>query len=135
MIAAGRGLVPPDTPITRSDFLEIASVPIDLAEARYTEPFKRDCAALAECVGEDSHIVLLGSIATPKYVRPLLRVFGDRLLFPADFLGRGDMSRGGLMLRCARSGEELRYVPASTAARHGSRPPRLPKLAPLPDGE
>ena len=125
VIAAGRGLVPLDTPITLSDFLEIAAVPIDLAEPRYMEPFRRDAEGLAESMGPDVVVVLLGSIATPKYVGPLLDVFGDRLLFPSDFAGRGDMSRGGLMLRCARSGEELTYVPASSGARHGVRPPRL----------
>jgi hypothetical protein len=72
-------------------------------------------------------VVLLGSVATPKYVEPLLGIFGERLMFPAEFAGRGDMSRGGLMLRCARSGEQLTYVPVATAMRHGPRPPKLPK--------
>ena len=63
--------------------------------------------------------MLLGSIATPKYVEPLLGVFGERLLFPSEFAGRGDMSRGGLMLRCARENVPLTYVPVATAERHG----------------
>ena len=134
VIAAGRGLVPPETLITMADFLEIARVPIDLAEPRYRAPFERDAAALASSISPDAAAILLGSVATPKYLRPLLEVFGDRLLFPADFPGRGDMSRGGLMLRCARSGEELRYVSATTAARHGLRPPKLPKAAPPEHG-
>ncbi|HYJ80270.1 MAG TPA: hypothetical protein VEW03_11735 [Longimicrobiaceae bacterium] len=70
-------------------------------------------------------MVLLGSIATGKYVDLLAGVFGERLLFPADFVGRGDMSRGGLMLRAAASGEELEYRPVAGATRRGSRPPRL----------
>ena len=73
--------------------------------------------------------VLLGSIATNKYVDPLTQVFGERLLFPKDFIGRGDMSRGGLMLRHAAAGQELEYIPVATAVRHGKRPP---KLAPIP---
>ena len=125
VIAAGRGLVPLDTPVTLADFLEMAAVSIDLSEPRYREPFRRDSERLAESSGPETAIVLLGSIATPKYVGPLLDVLGDRLLFPAEFAGRGDMSRGGLMLRCARSGEELTYVPARSAPRHGLRPPRL----------
>ena len=125
VIAAGRGLVSPDTPITMADFHDIASVPIDLAEPRYRAPFERDAAALARSLTPDAAVILLGSLATPKYLAPLLEVFSDRLLFPADFPGRGDMSRGGLMLRCARSGEELKYVPASTTSRHGPRPPKL----------
>jgi hypothetical protein len=59
----------------------------------------------------------------------LLDIFGERLLFPADFVGRGDMSRGGLMLRSASAGAELAYVSVEGAVRHGARPP---KLAPLP---
>ena len=35
------------------------------------------------------------------------------------------MSRGGLLLRCARSGEELTYLPVQGAVRHGPRPPKL----------
>jgi len=38
------------------------------------------------------------------------------------------MSRGGLLLRCMRAGEELEYVPVEGAIRHGPRPP---KLAPI----
>src|SRR5438552_2421090 len=74
-------------------------------------------------------IVLLGSIATPKYVDPLLEIFGERLLFPAEFAGRGDMSRGGLMLRCVSAGVQLTYVPLASAARHGPKPPKLAALA------
>jgi hypothetical protein len=73
-------------------------------------------------------IVLLGSIATGKYVDVLLEALGDRLVFPIDFLGRGDMSRGGLLLRRARAGRELRYTSVEGAVRNGRRPP---KLAPL----
>ena len=72
--------------------------------------------------------MLLGSIASGKYVDVLGKVFGERLVFPADFVGRGDMSRGGLMLRCAARGRELAYAPVLTAVRRGPRPPRLPRL-------
>jgi hypothetical protein len=54
-----------------------------------------------------------------------MQVFGDRLLFPADFVGRGDMSRGGLLLRCVDHGRELEYLPLVSAARRGPRPARL----------
>jgi hypothetical protein len=76
----------------------------------------------------DGEVVLLGSVASAKYVDPLLSVFGQRLSFPPTFVGRGDMSRGGLLLRCVRSGEELEYAPVDGAVRHGPRPPRLPRL-------
>ena len=73
-------------------------------------------------------MILLGSIASPKYVEVLQSIFEERLLFPADFVGRGDMSRGGLMLRCVSSAEELAYMPVAGAIRHGVRPPRLTPL-------
>ena len=128
VIAAGRGLVPPDTPITVDQLREIASVPVDAAEPRYREPLERDCHTLVEVAGAGCEFVLLGSVASAKYLTPLSGVLGERLVFPAEFVGRGDMSRGGLLLRCARAGSELAYEPVGSATRHGPRPPRLPKL-------
>ncbi len=128
VIAAGRGLVTPETRIGLSDLREIASVPIDLADRRYRDPLERDAVRLFETIPPATEVVLLGSIATPKYLEPLVEIFGARLLFPSQFVGRGDMSRGGLMLRSAREGVELDYVAASTAARRGERPAKLPRL-------
>lgn len=130
IICPGRGLVPPETIVTIDDLKQIASVPVELSDARYREPFERHAGQLADIVGAECEVVLLGSIATAKYYDPLLKAFGDRLLVPAEFAGRGDMSRGGLMLRCAASGIEMNYVPAKSAARHGARPARLPRLRP-----
>ena len=79
-------------------------------------------------------VVLLGSIASGKYVDVLGPIFGERLLFPPSFVGRGDMSRGGLMLRAAASGEELDYVPIAGAVRHGTRPPKLDPVTRVPFG-
>src|SRR5262249_8544354 len=70
----------------------------------------------------------LGSIASPKYLKVLLQIFGDRLRFPIDFVGRGDMSRGGLLLRKAAEGVELEYVNVAGAILHGPRPPKLEPL-------
>ena len=88
-------------------------------------PFCRDARGLAHVLPTGSQIVLLGSIASDKYVEPLLEIFGASLMFPQQFVGRGDMSRGGLMLRCAQSGLELDYVSVDSAVRRGSRPPKL----------
>jgi hypothetical protein len=128
VITACGGLVPGDSVMTLSELQQICSGEIDLRSARYLQPLLRDARKLAARAGSGCEFILLGSIATPKYVEPLLEVFGERLFFPADFVGRGDMSRGGLMLRSARSGVELEYVPIATAVRHGTRPPKLPKL-------
>jgi hypothetical protein len=126
VITACGGLLPPEMPLTREALCAISSAPVSISEERYRVPLERDANLIAEHIGPGCEVVLLGSIATPKYVEPLLKIFGERLLFPAEFAGRGDMSRGGLMLRCARSGEQLTYVPVATAKRHGARPPKLP---------
>jgi hypothetical protein len=41
-------------------------------------------------------VALLGSIATDKNLSVLTDVLGRRLRFPREFVGRGDVSRGGL---------------------------------------
>lgn len=128
VITSGFGLIPPDTLVTIDTLRAIAGVPIDAAEERYRAPLERDARLLDAAAGPGCDIVLLGSVATEKYVQPLLEVFGTRLLFPSDFVGRGDMSRGGLMLRCARAGIELPYEPVQGAVLRGKRPPKLPKL-------
>jgi hypothetical protein len=128
VITPNRGLVPADTIVTLEDLHEMAAVPVDACEMRYRVPLEAEARRIEQAAGSSSVFVLLGSVATAKYVDPLLQVFGTRLLFPADFVGRGDMSRGGLLLRCARSGVELSYVPVSGSVRHGARPPKLPKL-------
>jgi hypothetical protein len=127
VIVAGRGLIPPHTIVRQEDLKKLSAVPIDHRVARFREPLERDARALLKILGPHGEVILLGSIATPKYVEPLLGVFGERLLFPSEFVGRGDMSRGGLMLRCARENVQLTYVPVATAQRHGPRPPKLPK--------
>lgn len=127
VITPGRGLVPADTLITVADLKEMAAVPVDEDEPRYREPLVRDARALAHALEADGGglAVLLGSVASAKYVTPLLEVFDERLHFPATFVGRGDMSRGGLMLRCAKAGTPLDCVPVRGAVLHGPRPPKL----------
>lgn len=128
VITAAGGLLPSDTPLTREYLCNLSSASITLSDERYRLPLERDARLLAERIGTNCEVVLLGSVATPKYIEPLLKSFGERLLFPAEFRGRGDMSRGGLMLRCARSGKQLTYLPVATAHRHGARPPKLPRM-------
>lgn len=125
IIAPGRGLVPACTLVRPQDLRDLGVVPIDLHEDRYVAPLVRDAHALASRLEPADEAVLLGSIATDKYVGPLLGALGDRLRMPLEFVGRGDMSRGGLMLRCASSGAPLTHVPIAAAVRRGPRPPRL----------
>ncbi len=128
VITASGGLIPPETLITSKELAALSAASISATERRYREPLERDARAICEKAGPKCEVVLLGSIATPKYVEPLMEIFGERLLFPIEFVGRGDMSRGGLMLRSARSGEQLTYVPVASAVRHGPKPPKLPRL-------
>lgn len=125
VITANRGLVPPETRVRREDLVAFSSVDIAGGDERYVGPLRRDVTALARTVDASTLVVLLGSVATGKYVDTLLDAFGERLVFPPTFVGRGDMSRGGLLLRHAREGKELDYVPVAGAVRRGQRPPKL----------
>ncbi|GAC1699324.1 MAG: hypothetical protein NVS9B3_16380 [Gemmatimonadaceae bacterium] len=125
VITTDRGLVAPETVVGSGDVERFSRVDIATADDRYVAPLRRDAEALAAALSVSATVVLLGSIATSKYTTTLLDVFGRRLLFPTDFVGRGDMSRGGLLLRHAREGRELEYTPVEGAIRRGQRPPRL----------
>lgn len=125
VITPTRGLVPAATPVRLADLREFAEVDIHEDDPRYRLPLERDVKRLAQTLPAHTEFVLLGSIATAKYIGVLLEHFGQRLCFPADFVGRGDMSRGGLLLRCAVDRCELNYIPVAGAVRKGKRPPKL----------
>jgi hypothetical protein len=124
VITPSGGLRSPDVVVTAEAIRRFGDVDVTAANPEYRRPLERSAATLAAEVG-DCPVVLLGSIASSKYVDILLGVFGERLLFPQEFVGRGDMSRGGLLLRCAAAGQQLTYVPVAGAVRHGVRPPKL----------
>jgi hypothetical protein len=129
VITTNRGLLPAHQRLTLNDLRQLSRNSIHVNERRYRQPLERSAAQLKALHGDDCDWVLLGSVASGKYVDILTRIFADRLRFPADFVGRGDMSRGGLMLRCVQDRRELAYIPVSGAVRNGKRPP---KLAPRP---
>jgi hypothetical protein len=129
VITTNRGLLPVNQFVTIDDLRKMGCVPIDIENHRYRRPLTRSLKELASRIGDDCQVILLGSIATGKYVDILHEALGNRLHFPAEFVGRGDMSRGGLMLRCADQRQELTYIPIAGATRKGSRPPKLePRL-------
>ncbi len=125
VITPTRGLLPVDAPIGLSDLREFAEVDIEEGDPRYREPLERDLQRLVRQLTARCEVVLLGSVATGKYLSVLLDILRERLRFPAEFVGRGDMSRGGLLLRCAVDGIELAYIPVQGAVRKGKRPPKL----------
>ena len=128
VITTDRGLVAPDTLVTPDDLLAFSNVDLAVAGERYIGPLRKHAEELASRLPGESLVVLLGSIATGKYCNTLTAIFGERLVFPSTFVGRGDMSRGGLLLRHARAGHELEYEPVVGAVRHGKRPPKLERL-------
>ena len=125
VITPSAGLRPAETPVTAEAIAAFARVDIAANDPRYRGPLLASATALADDIGEACEVILLGSIASAKYVDVLTEVFGGRLLFPSAFVGRGDMSRGGLLLRSVRASQELTYVPVRGAVRHGPRPPKL----------
>jgi hypothetical protein len=116
VITAADGLRPLDERVTIDRLRRWQDVPIDAKNPLFTDPLCRHAEALERAFGAETRFVLLGSVATNKYVQPLTKVFGDHLWFPPDFRGRGDLSRGALLLRAVREGVELPYLPVEGAS-------------------
>lgn len=125
IITSNRGLVSADALVTPEELRSYSDVPIDARDERYSQPLIRDALTLAALSARNCSIVLLGSVASGKYVDHLLPIFGNRLQFPHEFVGRGDMSRGGLLLRSVAANRILTHVPLDGTLRRGRRPPRL----------
>ena len=114
VIAPGFGFVPPNWAITPERMKILQRTEVDARKQNYRQPLERDALALAAQIDDDTQVILLGSVASGKYIDILLPIFRERLKFPAAFAGLGDMSRGGLMLRAARARIELDYVSLDT---------------------
>ena len=110
VIAPGFGLVPPTWMITQERMKKLQKTDVDMRDRVYVKTLRDTATKLAASIEDDTQVVLLGSVATGKYVDVLLPIFGDRLRFPAAFAGLGDMSRGGLLLRAVRANRELEYT-------------------------
>ncbi len=113
IITPSAGLLPDHTRIGLKELRSFSRVPINEKNRRYRSSLLRAVRRLAADIGPDCEVILLGSISTGKYLGVLSRVLGDRLRVPADFVGRGDMSRGALLLRCVKENRELEYVSLS----------------------
>ena len=115
VMTAGGGLLSPDERVGRERLQGWANVDIHEHNPHFTAPLVRQLTELAEARPAHDRFVLLGSIASSKYLGPLLEVLGDRLLYPEQFRGLGDMSRGSLLLRSVERQTELSYAPANGA--------------------
>jgi len=111
VISAGGGLCRPEDRFSLERLQGWAKVSIHHENPHYTAPLIRHANTLLEQSAPGTRFVLLGSVASNKYVEPLLDVFGPALLFPEQFDGLGDMSRGALLLRAVRDRTELAYAP------------------------
>jgi hypothetical protein len=127
VITPNAGLWPVEETINAAGLRAFGGVDIARDDPRYRAPLERDARRLLATLGPRGEVVLLGSVASGKYVDVLTAIFGEQLRFPPAFVGRGDMSRGGLLLRCVEAGRELPYVPVAGALRRGPRPPKLPR--------
>jgi hypothetical protein len=121
VITSDRGLVSPDLRVTLDDIRTMAAGSIDPSHSAYRAPLERDVTGLARGLEAGEDVVLLGSIATSKYSDILQALLGARLKFPEPFVGLGDMSRGGMLLRAVREERELAYVPLEGTVRRGGR--------------
>lgn len=126
IITTNRGLLTPSARVSLDDLASLARTEIGHSSEQFRIPLQRDAEWVASSLGRRGEPVLLGSIASAKYIDVLLSIFDEKLIFPREFVGRGDMSRGGLLLRCVDANLELAYTPMRGAVRHGVRPPKLP---------
>jgi hypothetical protein len=127
VITPTRGLQSPDVIVSAPLLREFVGVDLASGDPRYLDPLVRDLRALEARLAPEHRVVLLGSVATAKYLEPIADILGSRLCFPRDFIGRGDMSRGALMLQRVEASLELDYVPFSSAV--SRRGPRAPGVA------
>lgn len=117
VIAPGYGLVTLDWRLDQEKMKKLARTKIDVRSRAYTAPLRRACRELESKLEPEDIVVLLGSVASGKYVDVLEPIFGARLRFPRIFAGMGDMQRGSVMLKAAAAKRELEYVDL-THARH-----------------
>lgn len=110
IITSGYGLVPPDWRLTEERMKRMQKIDVDVSARNYTKPLRDSATQLASMLAPDAQVILLGSVATGKYVDVLRPILGPWLRFPKLFAGLGDMARGGLMLRAVRANKELEYT-------------------------
>ena len=115
VITPGDGILPADAVISHDFLIRMAATRVHHQDDVYRSALVRDAAALHEKLAAGVPVILLGSLATQKYLDPLVPIFGERLVFPSKFLGMGNMQRGGVLLRACRAGQELEYCAVAIA--------------------
>ena len=77
VITQNRGLLPVESRVCLEHLLAFAQTDVHHDERGYRGPLERDAALLVRAIGPEGEVVLLGSIATPKYTQPLVSILGD----------------------------------------------------------
>lgn len=113
IITPTAGLLPHDAMVRISRLRGFRHVPINVTNMLYRYALLRALRKLAVEIGTHCEVVLLGSIGSGKYLDVLVRVFAAQLRVPTEFIGRGDMSRGALLLRSVKENRELDYLSAT----------------------
>src|SRR5207244_9940285 len=72
VVAPGAGLVPAEAPVDAAQLVRLGKVPIDAADRRFRVPLEDGARLVLRALPPEAEIVLLGSIASAKYVDPLL---------------------------------------------------------------
>jgi hypothetical protein len=132
LITATAGLMPDGALVRMSTLRGFSRVPINVNNRRYRSALLRGVKQLAREIGPDCEVVLLGSIATGKYLDILNQELGEQLRVPAEFVGLGDMSRGALLLRCVKEQRELNYISVATASERCRRTGVVPETVQPP---
>jgi hypothetical protein len=127
LITATAGLMPDGALVRMSALRGFSRVPIKVKNRRYRSALLRGVKQLALEIGPECEVVLLGSIATGKYLDILNQELGDQLRVPAEFVGLGDMSRGALLLRCVKEQRELNYISVAAASERCRRTGVVPE--------
>ena len=83
VITPNAGLRAVETAVTVEALRRFATVDIAANDPQYSKPLIASARTLAEEIGPECDVVLLGSVASAKYVDILVQIFGDRLLFPS----------------------------------------------------
>ena len=129
IITPSAGLLPDGTMVRLPKLRGFSRVPITVKNRRYCASLRSSARRLGLTLGADCEVVLLGSIASGKYLEILGQELGGRLRVPLEFVGLGDMSRGALLLRCVREQRELNYVPVAAVSERCRRLQAPPETA------
>lgn len=111
VMTAGGGLCGLDEIVTLGRLEGWQKVTVSERNPHFTAPLQRHVSELLDQQDAETRFVLLGSVASNKYVAPLREILGERLLFPERFAGLGDMARGALLLSAVEDERELAYAP------------------------